>query len=271
MPPVDDDVPGTLRSRGFPDHFSQGADAYRAHRPGYPPELIDYLADVAEGHALAWDAGCGSGQLSRLLARRFHRVVATDASPEQISAAGDHPRVEFTCATAEDPGLPSGVADLSVAAQAAHWFDLERFYAQVRRITRPGGAVALVSYGLMSVDADTDPAMDRTLRRFYTEVLGPHWPPGRRHVEAGYRSLPFPFPELEPPPLEIHRNWSLEPLLGYVETWSAVRSLERGGGKREWKAFRQELARLWGPSGVERPVRWPLALRVGRVAGGGPR
>lgn len=265
--PRDPASPGKEVPRPYPDHFSRTSEGYRAHRPGYPTSLVHYLADAAGAEEVAWDAGCGSGQLSRPLARRFRRVIATDASPEQISAGGRIPGVEFLCAPAEAPGLPPSSVDLSVAAQAAHWFDLARYYAQVRRVTRPGGLVALVSYGLLTVDPGGNPAPDRTLRRFYQEVLGPHWPPERRHVEEGYATLPFPFPELTPPKLEIRRNWSLNQLLGYVDTWSAVRSLERSGDRGTLMAFHREMERAWGAPEVERAVLWPLALRVGRVTG----
>jgi len=53
--------------------------------------------------------------------------------------------------------------------------------------------------------------------------------------------------------------------VGYVETVSAVRALERARGPAPLAEFRRELAGAWGPEGTARPVRWPLALRVGRV------
>ncbi len=248
--------------RPFQDHFSTHAAGYAAHRPVYPLALVDCLAELAPGRALAWDAGCGSGQLSLLLAQRFDRVIATDASAEQIAHAAVHPQVEYRCAPAEASGLAAGIADLAVAAQAAHWFDLPGYYAEVRRVARPGAAVALVSYGNVRADATIGPLIDR----FYSDALGPLWPPERRLVENGYRSLPFPFPELATPPLEIRVEWRLADVMGYVETWSAVRAMERVEGRGPIDAFEAELARAWGDPASVRLVRWPLSLRVGRVA-----
>jgi len=85
---------------------------------------VDFLAAIAPAQRLAWDSGCGSGQLSLLLAGPFARVVATDASPEQIARAAAHPNVDYRCARADASGLAARVADLATAAQAAHWFDL---------------------------------------------------------------------------------------------------------------------------------------------------
>lgn len=246
---------------GFKDHFSDVAAAYAAHRPSYPPDLVDVLARLAPARRLAWDAGCGSGQLSALLARSFERVWATDASREQIARATAHPGVTYTCAPAQSSGLAEGVADLATAAQAAHWFDLPSYYAEVRRVTRHGGLVALISYGVMTVDS----AIDAVIRPFYHDVLGSYWPPERRHVDEGYRSLPFPFEELRAPDLEVRLDWRFEDVMGYVGTWSAVWALQRTEGEAPVEAFRGALAHAWGPSERVHTVHWPLALRVGRV------
>ncbi len=224
--------------------------------------MADLLAGLASRRDLAWDGGCGSGQLSVLLADRFARVIATDASAEQIAMGRPHPRVEYRCASVEASGLPDAVVDLAVAAQAAHWFDLPGYYAEVRRVARPGAIVALLSYGTIRVGAEVDPLIER----FYRGVLGKYWPPERRYVDDGYRSLPFPFTEIPVPPLEMHEQWSLAAVLGYVDTWSATWALERAEGRRAIETFRRDLARVWGPAATVRSVSWDLTLRAGRLA-----
>ena len=146
---------------GFKDHFSTTAAAYAAHRPTYPAALTEFLGEIAPRSDLAWDAGCGSGQLSVLLADRFARVIATDASTEQIVHATPHPNVAYVVARAEAGVLGHCTADVAVAAQAAHWFDLPAYYAEVRRVGRPGGVVALVTYGLVRVDHVVDPVVEQ--------------------------------------------------------------------------------------------------------------
>lgn len=248
-------------TQAFKDHFSARATGYAAHRPGYPRALVDFLAAAAPRRDLAWDCGCGSGQLSVLLADAFQSVIATDASASQIAAARSHPRLAYRCAPAEASGLPEGVCDLVVAAQAAHWFDLPAFYREARRVARPGSVIALVTYGIMSLDGERDAA----ILGFYRGVLAPYWPPERRHVEEGYRSLPFPFEEIAAPPLEMRVEWALADLLGYIDTWSAIQALEKAKGPAPSEAFRAALAQVWGAAETIRPVRWPLSLRVGRV------
>ncbi len=244
----------------FTDRYAERAVEYAAHRPTYPAALVDFLADAAPRRGLAWDAGCGSGQLSVPLAVRFARVIATDASAAQLAQAMPRSTVEYRCAPAEASGLPDAAVDVATAAQAAHWFDLPAYYTEVRRVARPGAIVALVSYGLMTVAQDVDPVIGH----FYATVAGPYWPPERRHVEDGYRSLPFPFDELEAPRLEIRMSWTLAELVAYVETWSAVGAMRQVRGDAPLEAFRRDLARAWGSAAARRPIRWPLSLRVGR-------
>ncbi|HMF06909.1 MAG TPA: class I SAM-dependent methyltransferase, partial [Methylocella sp.] len=138
----------------FKDHFSANSAKYAANRPTYPRALIDFLADIAPGHEQALDCGCGSGQLSTLLAARFNRVFATDASAQQIANATPHERVAYRTAPAEQSGLPEGSVDLITVAQAAHWLDLKAFYAEVRRVGRANAILALITYGVVHVEDD---------------------------------------------------------------------------------------------------------------------
>lgn len=228
-------------------------------RPTYPDALAGYVADLAPGRGLAWEAGCGSGQFTLQLARRFDRVLATDASAEQLAHAPPDPNVEYRRAPAAESGLQVGSIDAAVAAQAAHWFDLDAYYSEIRRVSRPRAVVALITYGLLRIDA----AIDRVVEAFY-DRLAAFWPSERRLVEDGYRSIPFPFDEIEAPSFEIEEDWTLEQTLGYIASWSGVRALLRAEGSDALERMGRELAVRWGESPVRR-IRWPLAMRVGRL------
>jgi SAM-dependent methyltransferase len=245
----------------FKDHFSQSAAGYAAYRPTYPIELVNFLADISPGHDLAWDCGCGSGQLSTLLTGKFTRVYATDASAKQIENAIHHPQVRYACAPAEASELEDHIADLIVVAQAAHWFDLPAFYREVHRVGQPGSALGLVSYGIVKVDAELDPVIGR----FYWDTLGAYWPPERKIVEEGYRSLYFPFSEIQAPSMAMKASWALADFFGYVNTWSSVAAMRRALGPEPLEQFRQELAEAWGQAEEIRTIQWPLSLRVGMV------
>jgi SAM-dependent methyltransferase len=248
-------------SDAFKDHFSGYAPEYREFRPTYPPELFAYLASVSPARELAWDCGTGSGQAAVPLAAHFARVFATDASPEQVQNAERHPRVEYAVTRAEACPLPDASTDLITVAQALHWFNFDRFYPEVRRVAKPGGIFAAWAYNFHSVT----PEVDAVLARLQREFIGPHWPPGREHVDAGYRTVPFPFAELDAPVFEMSADWTLDALLGYVNTWSAVKRFAQARGFNPVERLRTEFAGAWDDRAIVRRARWALAVRLGRV------
>lgn len=251
------DTSGTSRN-----WFAQGGQAYARFRPEYPPELARYLAALSPDAALAVDVGCGNGQLTRQLADHFDRVIGLDPSADQLAHALPHVRVRYAGASAEHMPLPAGCASLVTAAQAAHWFDLPRFHAEVRRVARKGAVVALVSYGVLWLDG---PAGERFMH-FYRDEIGPFWPPERRLVDSGYADLPFPYTEQPAPALHIRQDWTLDELLGYIATWSAVRRARETGQDGILHRFADDLKSLWGGDALlRRELRWPIRMRVGIV------
>lgn len=243
----------------FSDHFSGVAAKYAAYRPHYPPALVDALAERSDPAGIAWDVGCGSGQLSVALAERFARVIATDPAQAQLDQAVPHPRVEYRCAPAEASGLPDASAALVVAAQAAHWFDWPRFIEEAGRVARPGALVALVSYGNLLAGGEAGAIIDR----YHHGTAGPYWPANRRHVEDGYRELVMPWPSVDPPAIDMTAAWTRDELIGYVSSWSATARLVERQGPGPFEAFCAELAAVW-PEGERRVVRWPLTIRLAR-------
>lgn len=249
----------------FKDHFSGHAADYAAFRPRYPAELFQWAAGLPAARGLAWDCATGNGQAAVALAEHFPRVVATDASAAQIAHAEPHPRVEYRVALAEAgeaSGLPDAAVDLVTVAQALHWFDFDRFYAEVRRVLAPGGALAVWSYDLARVA----PAVDALIDRLARDVVGPWWPPERRWVDERYRTLPFPFAEVAAPPCHLEERWDLPRLLAYLRTWSSVTRLRAATGRDAVAEAEGELAAAWGDPARPREIRWPLSVRAGRLA-----
>lgn len=245
----------------FRDHFSGHADAYRRYRPDYPPALIDALAAAAPGHRLAWDCGTGNGQAAITLAGRFARVVATDASLAQLRNATPHPRVAYLNAAAEAAPLAERSVDLVTVAQALHWFELDPFYGEVRRVLKPGGALAVWCYGLLQASA----AIDSEIQRLHDDILGRYWPARRRHVIEGYRRLPFPFAPRPAPEVAFTVAWTFDDLCGYLRTWSAARRYRAQHGTDPVDRVAPALRAAWGDAEAVRTVRWPLQLRIGSV------
>lgn len=248
-------------TNSFKDHFSGHAADYRAFRPTYPPELFAFLASASPSRELAWDCGTGSGQAAVVLAEHFARVFATDASVEQVENAQPHPHVEYAVAPAEACPLPDACVDLATVAQALHWFDHDRFYAEVRRVCKPGALFAAWSYDFHSVNPDIDPI----LNRLETEFIGSYWPPERAYVDAGYRTIPFPFPDVETPSFTMTAEWNLATLLGYMNTWSALKRFEKVNKFNPLDRLEEQFAEAWGNPATVRTVRWKLVIRAGRV------
>ncbi len=244
-------------------HFSRVADMYAAHRPQYPEALFAWLAEVVPARTLVWEPGAGSGQASVALAGWFDHVVATELSAQMLEHAEGHPRVAYSVGVAEDSGLPDHSVDLVAVAQALHWFDLDRFYAEARRVLVPGGVIAAWSYGILTLQG---PEANRVFERFYRSISS-WWPAERRHVESGYRSIDFPFEPLTHPPFQMMVRWELAALAGYCRSWSAVARCRQAQHDDPVLRLEAELGEVWGDPATRRIVSWPLALRVGRVNG----
>ncbi|HMB93488.1 MAG TPA: class I SAM-dependent methyltransferase, partial [Rhodothermales bacterium] len=199
-------------------------------------------------------------QVAYALASHFARIIATDASAEQVAQAVPHERVSYQVAPAEQSPLDDNIADLVTVAQALHWFDVKRFYAEATRVLKPGGLLAVWTYDHLRADA----VLDAVVRRYADEVVGPYWPPERRFVDARYQTFSFPFPEEQPPVFDMTQTWTLDDLLGYLSTWSATRRFMKTHGTNPLDEVREELSRVWGVAEDEKIIRWPLHLRVGR-------
>jgi SAM-dependent methyltransferase len=242
--------------------FTTVAREYANFRPGYPPELFAWLARVSPSLGAVWDCGCGSGQASTALAEFFAVVHATDAAAAQIAAARPHPRVRYSVAPAEHCGLPDGSADLVTVAQALHWFDVEAFYVEARRVARPGALLAVWNYPRPTF---VDAALERRFLDFYRDVVGPYWPPERRHIEANYSTLPFPFEQVEAPPFGLNLDWKFEQVIGYVSSWSATARYREAVGADPVPMLVESLRAVWPGEGVSVALRMPLGVRAGHL------
>ena len=244
----------------FRDHFSRRAAAYARYRPTYPDALYARLAELARGSGAALDCATGSGQAALALVRYFDRVLATDGSHDQLTRAGRHERVIYARAYAEHVPARDHTFDLVTVAAAAHWVDLDRFYAEVRRVVRPGGVVALWGYYMFQ----SEPAIDAVLDRYAHQVLAPHWPERMHFNQERYTTLPFPFERVALPKFQAEAHWTLEETRGYMATWSAVQRYQDAHGRESIEEIAADLERAWG--GNRRVhLRWPLHMLVGRV------
>ena len=134
------------RARGF----DAWADEYDRFRPGYPDSLFATIAQRLSlpVHPLVVDVGAGTGRASLAMAALGWRVTAVEPGRAMLDvllsrATNDGLVLATRQASAEETGLDPASADLVTAAQAFHWFDQRRALAEMARITRPGGGIAL--------------------------------------------------------------------------------------------------------------------------------
>ncbi len=246
----------------FADHYGGHAADYVRFRPGYPDQLLAFLVDSSPHTELAWDCGTGSGQVACALAERFARVQATDASEKQLAQATDHPRVSYRCAPAQESGLAPESVGLLTVATAVHWFNLELFYREAARVLSPDGVIAVWTY---APDLLAPAGVGEVVRELGEELLGADWPPGIDWVRSCYKELPFPFREFEVPRFEYALRWSLDDLMGWIGTWSAVHRYRARTGLEPLEGLRARLTAAWPvPDGGVTGLKLPLYKRVGR-------
>lgn len=243
----------------FKDHFSGHATGYALARPGYPSDLFEWLATQCHGHGLAWDCATGNGQAAVALSRYFDKVIATDASAEQIKSAKRAANVEYHVAGAESSGIDRESVDMVTVAQALHWFDLDAFYLEAKRVLKPDGVIAIWGYHLTRVS----PEIDRAIDLFDREIVGPYWPPERRHIDRHYSDFDFPFTRIDVPSFAMRLAWNRRQFLDYIGTWSAVQRYRKDKGHDPLVWLDNELAACWNTEEIL-DVEWPMFFLVGR-------
>jgi len=242
------------------DNFSKQAVEYAKYRPDYPSSLFDFILSHVKQRSAAWDCATGNGQTAKVLARFFDKVHATDISQQQLDNAPSAPNIIYTMEAAESTAFNDDEFDLVTVSQALHWLDFDKFYKEVNRVTKKKGWIAAWSYSLPTVSPQIDKVFDDD---FYKSVIGPYWDAERKHVDAHYKSIPFPFKEIDCPVFNIHFNWSLADLQGYASTWSAVQKFIKANGFNPVDELANKLQPVWKEERMD--VVFPVHMRMGQV------
>ena len=244
--------------REFKNHFSDKSEDYEKYRPHYPEELFSYLASISEEHETAWDCATGTGQSALSLTNYYSKIIASDTSESQIQNAVKNRKIKYVVASAEHSNLKSNSIDLITVAQALHWFDIKLFTKEIDRVLKKHGLLAVWTYNLLQIQPD----IDEVINHLYKTVLDEYWPKERRLVEEGYKSIFFPFEELNPPSLQMSTEWNLSNLLGYLKTWSAVKKYQLVKNLNPVESIKNDLSELWGDPERMISVTWPLSIKI---------
>lgn len=245
------------------DNFSAQSKGYSQFRPVYPTALYDEIRVHVEHLENCWDCATGNGQMALVLAEHFQKVEATDISQQQLDKAVIHHNITYSLSRAEHTTFEADSFDLITVGQAIHWFDFDAFNQEVKRVSKNGGVLAVVGYGLMFVNE----AFDEKLMQFYDGTIGNYWDPERKHIESQYESIPFPFEAIElKQKHSIDVRWNLAQLEGYLNTWSSVNRFIKQNDHNPVTPFIQALrdANIWNDE-QELDVHFPLFVKMGRV------
>lgn len=241
------------------DNFSAVAQSYVKYRPDYPQEMVDFVVSHVTSRELALDVGTGNGQVAEKLARHFKSVYATDISAKQLANALRRDNVFYSVSPAEKTIFKDATFDLITVAQAIHWFNFEEFYSEVKRISAPGAILAVMGYGLLS----SNPESDAIIRRYHYDILGDYWDPERRYLDEDYLTIPFPFEEINAPKFSSQMQWDFDQLAGYFDTWSAASHYKRQHQEDPFDLIRDALRESWERNNGE--VTVPMLLRIGKI------
>lgn len=242
------------------DNFSSDSQAYARFRPGYPPELFEWLLKLVNDRSAAWDCGTGNGQVASVLADDFEKVYATDISRQQLDAATQRPNIIYSVQPAEKTDFNDRQFSLVTVAQAIHWFRFDAFYEEVRRVLRPDGIFAVLGYGIFRSEKRIQEITDH----FYHNIVGPFWDEERHYLDENYQTIPFPFNEIEAPAFEAKYNWTPDQLMGYLGTWSAVKHYRERNNEDPLVKIADELKAAW-PPGKTITFIFPTLLRAGKL------
>ncbi|MEO7177168.1 MAG: class I SAM-dependent methyltransferase [Saprospiraceae bacterium] len=223
------------------DMFSKQSAEYQLFRPIYPSSWYEAWMHLVQNRTMAWDCATGNGQTARDLLPFFPSIAATDISDQQLKKAFADPRIHYSVASAEHNDFPDKYFDLVTVSQAAHWFDLQAFYAELERTIRPGGLLAIWGYHLPRFGDQ----IDEVVNEFYEGTLGSSWDEARKHIDSYYSDLYFPYTDLKLPIFQMEMSFSLDQLIGYLSTWSALQTYRKTTGTDPLPQVAADLKAVW--------------------------
>lgn len=242
--------------------FAEASSGYASARPHYPRALFEWIGSECPERRVAWDCATGSGQAAVGLAELFDEVVATDIAAEQLAHGIPRTNITYQVAPAEACPLADHSVDLIAVAQALHWFDLPRFWAEVKRVATPQALVCVWGYAWFQCAPDLDAALVRPFR----DIVEPFWAPHNGILWRGYQrdEIALPFDALGVPEFAIDVAWTTAQVIDYLCTWSAFkRSRADAHASAQMDALLESAAHLRADE--VHAIRMPLTVVAARV------
>ncbi len=241
--------------------FSYDPSHYTNYRPQYPKELFEFLSKKSTSPKMVLDCGSGSGQATEGLSRIFEHVIAVDASNELLSKAKKLSNVTYIQSLCEKLPLASNSIDLICVAQAIHWFQLETFYEEVKRILKPGGIIAVFCYNQATISTK----VDEIVANIYEQVKSnENITIERQYVYDAYETLPFPFKKILSPSFKMTVRWNYNQWLEYMKTWPSILEYEKKFNINLVENSKLAIRHAW-ENEDEKEITWSIYLKVGQT------
>lgn len=150
--------------------------------------------------------------------------------------------------------------DLITVVQAVNWFCLFAFFEEVKRVSKPETIVAFSGYNMVKISQE----VENVINHFYHNIIGQYWSAERKLVDESYQSLFFPFNEIFVPSFKIKPDCSLNKILVYILSWSAVAKYSKINGRRRLHLIEKVLIAAFGNIPLK-PVSFNIFVRLGKI------
>lgn len=234
---------------------------YSRSRPTYPAEFYYWLSQQVNSTDVVWDAGCGTGQAAIDLAAYFNRVEASDISESQISEATPHRKVQYQVFPAEKTQYPDNYFDAICVGHALHWFNLDEFWQEVKRVIKPGGLFVCWGYNWLTVGEQEDVVITEHVLPY----LSSYWPEQSRLLWNQYHDIHFPFELMAVPTFDLYCNWTMSQTMDFMRTWTASQLRIQEKGDDFLVDANQVLSSVWENPTQKKQVTLPFFVKAGRV------
>lgn len=214
--------------------FDRVAETYARTRPTYPDPAVDWLLGAPSLRVL--ELAAGTGKLTVSLAERGQHVVATEPSPQMITALAGGVDVPSVRCVAEQLPFTDACFDVVVVGQAFHWFDTAAAVPEIARVLAAGGTLAMI-WNFRDERTDWSRQLSDIIG---AENFGPAQPRGVDWLQSTELGDSGPFGPIEQRDFEFVQELDREGLLGLVSSRSYVLAL----GDEERKDVLDRVGRL---------------------------
>jgi ubiquinone/menaquinone biosynthesis C-methylase UbiE len=251
--------------------FGSRADAYDRHRPGWPPEAVERaLSELGLGRdSTVVDLAAGTGKLTRELVPRTGRVVAVEPSADMLrKLSEDVPAAEALDGTADAIPLAGASVDGVLVAEAFHWFATSDSVAEIARVLRPGGGLALLwnLYQWGEEELGEEEWLDE-VGALFGEHLAPAVAAADRNRTESWRGAfdGSPFGDFNQFEVAHELRTDADGLIAHIGTWSHTRMLE-DAARAEFLRELKELLLRAHPTPGDIPLRFRTQVHWTRRA-----